>query len=128
MKIWQEQLRTIKHDVQSKFKKRIDVDSVLFGWLIPHITDAMNKYKVGTDGRTAFKRITGHKCTHFVLGFAETVDYILETEKGKQFKADSRVGVGVFLGYVWRTTEYLVGTKDGIFRRRTVKRRAEGIS
>ena len=87
----------------------------------------MNKYKVGTDGRTACERITGHKCRHFVLGFAETVDYILETEKGKQFKADSRVGVGVFIGYVWRTTEYLVGTKDWIFRCRTIRRRAEEI-
>ena len=27
---WQEQLRTIKHDVASKFKKRIEVDSVVF--------------------------------------------------------------------------------------------------
>ena len=109
------QLRTIKHDVESKFKKRIEVDSVLFSWLIPYITDTMNKYKIGTDRRTAYERIIGHKCRHFVLGFAETVDYILETEKGKQFKADSRVGVGVSLGYAWRTTEYLVGTKDGIY-------------
>ena len=52
----------------------------------------------------------------------------METEKGKQFKADSRVGVGVFVGYVWRTTEYPVGAKDGIFRCWTVKRRAEEIS
>ena len=54
VKIWQEQLRTIKHDVESKFKKRIEVDSVLFSWLIPYVTDTMNKYKVGTDGRTAY--------------------------------------------------------------------------
>ena len=62
------------------------------------------------------------------MGFAETVDFILETEKGKQFKADSRVGTGVFLGYVWRSTEYLVGTAEGIFRCRTIKRRAEEIA
>ena len=86
----------------------------------------MNKYKLGTDGRTAYERITGHKCGHSVLGFAETVDYILETRKGKHFKADSRVGTGVFLGYVWRTTEYL-STTDGIFRCRTLKRRAKDI-
>ena len=72
--IWQEQLRTIKHDVDSRFKKRIEVDSVLFSWLIAHITDTMNKYKIGADARTAYERITGHTCRRFVLGFAETVD------------------------------------------------------
>ena len=63
-----------------------------------------------------------------MVGFAEAVDYILETEKGNQIKADSRVGTGVFLGYVWRTTEYLIGDKNGIFRCRTIKRKAEEIS
>ena len=38
MKIWQEQLRTIKHDVESKFKKRIEADSVLLSCLIQYIT------------------------------------------------------------------------------------------
>ena len=52
---------------------------------------------------------------------------MLETAKVKQFKADSRVGTVVFLGYVWRTTEYLIGTKDGIFRCTIIKRRAEDI-
>ena len=56
------------------------------------------------------------------------MDYIPETDKGKQFKADSRVGTGVFLGYVWRSTEYLIGTPEGIFRCRTVRRRAEEIA
>ena len=59
------------------------------------------------------------------LSVAEMVDFILETEKGKQHKADSRVGTGIFLGYIWRSTEYLVGTADGIFQCRTVRRGTE---
>ena len=128
VKLWQEQLRTIKHDVESRFGRKIEVDSVLFSWLVPYVADTLNKYKVGVDGVTAYERITGHKCRHFVLGFGETVGFICETDKGNQHKADSRVGVGVFLGYVWRTTEYLIGTKDGIVRCRTIKRRAEEVS
>ena len=53
VKIRQEQLRTIMHDVESRFKKRIEVDSVLIRWLIPCIADTMSKYKSGADGRTA---------------------------------------------------------------------------
>ena len=101
---------------------------MLFLWLVPYVADTLNKYKVGIDGVTAYERITGHKCCHVVLGFAETVGCICETEKGNQHKANSRVGVGVFLGYVWRTSEYFIGTKDGVVRCRTIKRRAEEAS
>ena len=93
VKLWQEQPGTRNRDVESRFKKKIQVDSVLFSWLVPYVADTLNKYKVGVDGVTACERITGHKCRQFVLGFAETVGYICETVKGNQHKADSRVGV-----------------------------------
>ena len=109
VKIWQEQLRTIKHDVESRFKKRIAVDSVLFSWLIPYVTEILNQFKVGADGRTPYERITGHKCRHIAIGFAEQVDFMLEGDKNKQHKADGKLMTGVFLGYIWRSTEYIVG-------------------
>ena len=61
-----------------------------------------------------------------MIRFAESIDYILETDKGSMHKADFRVHHGISLAYVWRSTECLVGTKDGIFKCRTVRRRAEG--
>ena len=103
VKTWQEQLRTIKHHVEARLGKRIEVDGVLFSWLIPYVTEILNKFKVGIDGVTAYEKITSHKCKHFVVGFGEAVDFILETNKGNQHKADSRVENGIFLGYVWRT-------------------------
>ena len=39
VKLWQEQLRTIKHDAEARFKKRVEVDSVLFSWLIPYVSE-----------------------------------------------------------------------------------------
>ena len=85
----------------------------------------MNKFRVGFDGRTAYEKITEHKCRSMIIGFGESVDYILETDKGARHKADSRVHQGIFLGYVWRSTECLVGNRDGIFKCRTIKRHAE---
>ena len=87
-----------------------------------------NKYRFGSDGRTAYEIITGHKCRHQVMGFAEAVDFILEPVKGIVHKAVTRVKKGIFLGYKWRTTEYLVGTDEGIYKCRTVRRRAEEVS
>ena len=76
----------------------------------------MNKFRVGPDGRTAYEKISEHKCRSMIIGFGESVDYILETDKGARHKADSRVHQGIFLGYVWRSTECLVGNREGIFK------------
>ena len=97
--IWQGQVRTIKHYTESRLKKRIEIDSVLFSWLVPFCAEIMNKYKVGEDRRTAYEKIARHKCRHQVIGFAESVEFILETDKKNVHKADSRVMKGVFLGY-----------------------------
>ena len=88
----------------------------------------MNNFKFGSDGRTAYERITENKCRHDITSFAEVVDYILETDKTKRFKADSRVGKGIFLGYTWRFTEYVVGTKDCVCKYHTIRRRAEELA
>ena len=126
--VWQGQLRTIKHHAEAKLGRRIEVDGVLFSWLIPFCTQIMNKYRVGPDGRTAYERITGHKNRHQVIGFAEAVDFILEPSKQHIHKADSRLMKGIFLGYEWRTTEYIVGTAEGVFKCRTIRRRAEEVA
>ena len=128
VKIWQDQLRTIKHHVEFRLRKQIEVDSALFSWLIPYCADIINKFRIGADGRTSYERITSHKSKHFIIGFGEVVDYVLETDKGNRHKADSRVGQGIFLGYIWRTTEYLIGTKDTVYQCRTVKRRADEVA
>ena len=77
---------------------------MLFSWLIPFCADIMNKFRVGPDGRTAYEKTTEHKCRSMIIGFGESVDYIIETDKGARHKADSRVHQGIFLGYVWRST------------------------
>ena len=126
--IWQGQLRTIKHFTESKLKRRLEVNSVMFSWMIPYVTEIINKFKIGSDGRTAYERFTEHKCRHVMIGFGEVVDFMLETDKANMHKADSRVHKGVFLGYAWRTTEYLIATKEAVFKCRTVRRRAEELA
>ena len=123
--IWQGQVRTIKHYTESQLGKRIQVDGVIYSWLVAFCADSMNKYKTGPDGRTAYENITNHKCRQIVVGFGEVVDYILEPAKGHMHKADSRVGKGVLLGYDRRSTEYIIGTGDGVYKCRTVRRRAK---
>ena len=86
---------------------------MLFSWLIPFCADIMNKFRVGPDGRTAYERITEHKCRSMIIGFGESVDYILETDKCARHKADSRVHQGIFLAYVGGVPSVLSGLGMG---------------
>ena len=99
IKIWQGQLRTIKHYVESRINRRIEPGGALFSWLIPFCVDILNKFRIGTDGRTAYEKIMSHTCKVAQVGFAEVVDFKLETEKNNRHEADSEFRVGVSLGY-----------------------------
>ena len=63
------------------------------------IGDIANTFRVGNDGRTAYERVTANKCKVAQIGFAEVVDFKIETAKNNRPKADSESSVGVCLGY-----------------------------
>lgn len=115
IKIWQGQLRTIKHHVETRTGACIEPGGVIFSWLIPYCADILNNFRVGADGRTAYERITSHACKVAQVGFGEVVDFKPETDKNNRLKADSEFFEGVCLGYAWRSTEYLVAVGDDIY-------------
>ena len=71
------------------------------------------------------KKRNDHKCRSLIIGSGESVDYILETDKGAIHKADSRVHQGIFFDYAWRSIECLIGIREGVYKCRTIRRRAE---
>ena len=42
-------------------------------WMVEHVADILNKFKVGHDGRTAYERLKGKKYKGEVLEFASCV-------------------------------------------------------
>ena len=125
VKLFQGQLRVLKHYMERTFEKYVSADSVLLSWLIPWVAESLNKFRVGSDGFTCYERITKHKCKHAVYGFAESVIWQLPPDKSNRDKLDGDFRDGIFLGVVWRTTEYIIGTPEGIFKCNTVKQRPE---
>ena len=105
IKVWQKQVRTIKHHVESRIKRKIKTDSPLLEWLFVWCAEIMNKFKVQASSRTVYEQITGHQCNHMVIGFAETVHFQCTQDKSHRHKLDSDWQTGVFLGVIWRTTE-----------------------
>ena len=93
-----EQLRTIKHYVESRIGKLVEIGSALFTWLMPFCADILSKFRVGADGHIAYDRITSHACKVAQIGFAEVVDFKLETDKSNIDKAGSKFNEGVLFG------------------------------
>ena len=48
--------------------------------------------------------------------FAECVIFMLETDKNNMHKAESNVNDDIFLGFTLRTIDYVLGTKQSIFK------------
>ena len=126
--IWQGQLRKIKHDLESRLGKRIETGSASFTWLLSFCADILNDIRVGGDGRTAYEGIACHACKVARIGFVEIADFKLETDKTNRRKAHSEFSEGVFLGYAWRSTEYLIASKGVVHKCRRVRRRADDVA
>ena len=60
---WQGHLRTIKHYVEKRRGGGIEVDGILFGWLVPYVTESIKKFK-GLMGR---QRTKGSLATDVVM-------------------------------------------------------------
>ena len=83
----------------------------------------MNKFKVQEYGRTAYEAITKHKCTHLVVGFGEFLHWRMAPAKPNPDKLDGDWRDGIFLGVIWKSGEYVVGTADGFVKRGAIKTR-----
>ena len=46
----QGQFRTIRSQLQSKYKTRVNENSEVLAWLVTHAAHSLNRYLVGTDG------------------------------------------------------------------------------
>ena len=111
IRTWRDQFRTLRHYTERRFGCKIPRDSPLMGWLVSWASEVLNRYKIQSNGRTAFEMATLHKCRHKVAAFAEKV-YFQHTHTGKE---DDRKDVGVFVGMMSRSPTYLVANASGVY-------------
>ena len=86
-----------------------------------------SRFVVGKDGLTAYERRRGRKCRIPVVPFGEKVWYKKLKESGaRDNKMEVRWEEGIWMGHMSRTTEAVIGTKEGVVKAWAVKRRPEG--
>ena len=82
----------------------------------------MSKYQVGEDGKTPYERLKGKPFTRATVEFGEKIHYKKHAKGQKENKLDPKWDEGYFLGFNWRTSEAIVGTKDKVVKSSTIRR------
>ena len=92
-------------------------------WLAVWAAEVMNKFKLQEDGRTAYEAISKHQCTHLVVGFGELIHWQMAPAKPNPDKLHGDWRDGIFLGVIWKSGEYVVGTAEAVLKCSTIKKR-----
>lgn len=119
------QIRVLKDALQARIREEIKSDHPVLAWLVEFAAVLVNRYEVGHDGKTPYERSRGKRSKLLGLEFGELVNFRKSPTQGKLAKLESLWDDGVFLGYRSSSGEVIVGTKGGIFRTRTVQRKAK---
>ena len=118
-------IRVLKDMVEHKTGKKLNTDAPVLQWMVRWAAMLHSRFRLGTDGMTAYQRQRGRKCRMEVIPFGETVYYRkLDENEGKN-KLETKWDEGVWLGHTRGSNEFLIGTKDGVVRAWATKRRPE---
>lgn len=121
-----EQIMTMYGSLKSRYKEGIDEEHGSIPWMVSHAAACMSRFKVGADGKTAYHRVNGKDFKKNIVEFGECIWYLrAESKHNKTF--DSRWKDGVFYGVTDTSGEIIVGTKDGVLKARSFRRKPESL-
>ncbi len=120
-------VRTLMIDLESRCGESLSVDDDFFPWLIEHVCDLLNKYKVRRGNLTAWEAIKGEPY------MGDT--YAIGTPVQHRISGPVQGGViserwfdGIWLGVQFTAGEHIVATSDGrVIRSRAVHPRPETV-
>ena len=117
------QIRVLKDALEARLGTEVPSNHNVLAWLVEFAATLVNRYEVGRDGRTPHERLRGKASRLVGLEFGERVNFRRTAVGSRMAKLDSLWSDGVFLGYRAVSGEIVVGTSDGVYKTRTVKRK-----
>ena len=124
IRTWQGYFRTWRVHFKDQIHSKLDLQPPLFAWLVMWAADALCRYKVHSTGRTSHEMMTGHTANGGPPGFGEQVMFRNAPEKRKA-RGESEWEIGIFVGMITRTNEFLVMTDGEFVKTTNVKRNPE---
>ena len=118
------QLRTLFSQVQESTGLKLTSESPMFTWCVNHAQWLINRYLIGSDGKTAYSRRWSREYNGSLCMFGEWIDAKLPiSNKVKIPKGGSQQFSGVYLGKDTEADEVILGNANGVFKVRAVKRK-----
>ena len=124
------ELRTLKLALESRINLKIGTKWKIVKWMVEHVGSMINRYQVGHDGKTPFRRIMGKECNQKVLEFGERV--LIKPKRrqrsNRKQALDGKWRYATWIGVTARSNEHMVILPNGgsAYRVRSVRRVPEG--
>ena len=109
--IFEDQFRTLKVAIETKLKQRLPSSHPITSWLVEHTAWVLNKFQLGSDGRTPYGRLHGREGHERVCEFGEMIMWFVP--KKMRSKLDQRWRYGVFLGRSLSSDQNFIGLHSG---------------
>ena len=112
------QLRTMVDALEAKLKHKIKYDHVIMQWMVEWAAGLVTRYSARTSGKSPYEEIRGKTPGDAIAVFGERILYMPKIDEKQQMRFPS----GIFLGMQMLSNETIVGTENGVFKARTVRR------
>ena len=114
--------RTHTLAIEGRIGGEIQEDHPVVPFLVMQAAAHWNRFHLGKDGMTAYRRLKGRNCKKEVVETGESVWYLKPKSRGKR-KLESRWTTGIWAGIRDETNEVMIGTDEGIIKVRTIRRK-----
>jgi hypothetical protein len=116
-------MRVLKDGLEFKWKVDIPDDHPVLTWMVGYSSFLLNRFEVGSDGKTCYERLKGKHAKTNGLEFGEGLFFKMRAKREGIGKLASVWEDGIYLGVRAVSGEVIVGTETGVWRTRTVKRK-----
>ena len=104
-----DQGRTLEPAPESRLKSRLPCSHPVFAWLVEHAAYVLDRFQLGTDGRTVHGRLNGKETTERIAEFGERV---LRYVPKMRAKMDARWRYSKFVGRSSNSEQHCMGLND----------------
>ena len=112
---------TLKAFLEDRVEGKIEGHQHVYSWFFRHAAFLYNRFAVNPKGGTAFEILHGRKYKGALVPFGERVIF----HRPSRHKGDLQWCRGIWLGVNERNGAHILGTEDGTFESRSVRRLPE---
>ena len=114
---------TIRLALESHLGERIPSDHNIAPWMVEYAAVLLNRFQVGADGKMSYERLKRKPPNLLGMQFEEKITWESNVlAKDRKHRMGPAWKSGIYIGQRSVPGEYLVGSKEGVFRPRTIHR------